>query len=109
MIKTNIYSDKLEDASDADLTNLAAQSIGRWCKDFNCYVGPLNFDPLNNYDDAMMLAIEHELLIDLEGGTCEVILLGEKIGNVQVFISRKTDKKSICRAITRASASLMVT
>ena len=44
--------------NDRTLLELAATAAGYWNKQFNCYEGPLNFDPLTDDGDALRLAVK---------------------------------------------------
>lgn len=53
--------------TDRELINLAAKAIGYWDYEFNCYKGPLSFDPLTDDGDALRLAVKLNLLVDVSG------------------------------------------
>lgn len=46
---------------DRELLELAAKAAGYWNKEFDCYEGPIDWDPLVNDDDALRLAVKLDL------------------------------------------------
>lgn len=44
--------------TDRELLELAAKAIGYWDYEFNCYKGPMSFDPLTDDGDALRLAVK---------------------------------------------------
>jgi hypothetical protein len=54
--------------TDRELLELAAKAAGYWNKEFNCYEGPLNWNPLRDNDDAFRLAVQLEIAINPYAG-----------------------------------------
>ena len=44
--------------TDRELLELAARAAGYWDNEFNCYQGPLNWNPIDNDGDALRLAVK---------------------------------------------------
>ena len=44
--------------TDRELLELAAKAVGYWNKQFNCYEGPMDWDALENNDDAFWLMVK---------------------------------------------------
>ena len=49
--------------TDRELLELAAKAAGYWNIEFDCYQGPLNFDPLTDDGDALRLAVKLKLAL----------------------------------------------
>lgn len=67
--------------TDREQLELAAKAAGRWDKKFNCYKGPMNWDPLTDDGDALRLAVELEMTIAFEprrGGWSVGVIVGDE-------------------------------
>ena len=51
-----------------DLTSIewCAKALGMWNKTYNCYYGRPSFNPLENWNDAMLLVVQLQLTIVVE-------------------------------------------
>lgn len=72
--------------NDRELLQLAAKAAGYWDKDFNCYKGPVSFDPLTDDGHALQLAVR--LGID-------IMFTAEDVEAVATQYSRKEDGEMI--------------
>lgn len=43
--------------NDMELTKFAAKAAGYWDREFDCYMGPISWDPLVKDEDALRLAV----------------------------------------------------
>ena len=84
--------------TDREMLELAAKAAGYWNKQFNCYEGPLNFDPLTDDGDALRLAVK---LMLFDRRIVFELRLEETRAN-----PRRTDEEIMRRAIVRAAAAI---
>lgn len=51
--------------NDIELLGFAAKAVGYWDKEFNCYNGPLSWDPLIDDADALRLAVTLRITVEI--------------------------------------------
>lgn len=90
---------------DMVLLNVVAKVLGYWDTTYDCYDGPLNFDPENNSEQAFQLMVKFALNVRTEhsqlwvecsrGG---VVLSSETFNDVSEALS--STRRAICYAVT---------
>lgn len=85
---------------DRDLLELAAKAAGYWNKEFDCYEGPIDWDPLVNDGDALRLAVKLGLWVHI--GKYDVAIEGMPIEES----CAKCPYSATRRAIVRAAAEI---
>lgn len=102
----------MDSISDRELLELAAKAVGYWNKEFNCFNGPLSWDPLKNDADAFRLMVQLKLRINydtvIEYDVVEV--LGPEQDDFSCDCTTYTIEDdqcaAVCRAIVHAAAKI---
>lgn len=89
--------------NDRELLEKAAKASGYWNKDFDCYKGPISWDPLTDDGDALRLAVKLLFEIDIGSG-CIAIRHSTGIKILEAF--NHDPYAATRRAIVRAAATL---
>jgi hypothetical protein len=91
--------------NDRTLLELAAKAAGYWNKQFNCYEGPLNFDPLTDDGDALRLACTLGLSVDINNALYQTTIIYEFGDDLSEDHAAGT-ASATRRAIVRAAAAI---
>lgn len=95
--------------NDIELLELAAKAAGYWDATFNCYKGPMNWDPLENDGDALKLVVRLGLTVEI-GYTARGFLVVSRTNtdNWQEFREAwgNNPYAAARRAIVRAAAKI---
>lgn len=92
--------------NDRELLELAAKAAGYWNKEYNCYAGPMSWNPLENDGDALRLVVKLGVAFDI--AVCvESSRSGSGTENI-AFVEKHSDDPYAAtrRAIARAAAEI---
>ena len=93
--------------TDRELLELAAKAAGYWDAEFNCYKGAANWNPLDDDGDALRLAVNLRLIVDINDEEGEVKVRKPWYPSSEVFEPLFGDPyAATCRAIVRAAAEI---
>ena len=92
--------------SDRELLEKAAKAAGYWDKDFDCYKGPISWDPIEKDEDALRLMVK--LGIDVTFDDIEVYAFPpDGIGGLCEMVKENNDPYAATRrAIVKAAAEI---
>lgn len=100
-----------EMTTNKQMIQYAAKAAGYWNKEFDCYEGPFNFDPLTDSGDALRLAVA--LRLDIEHShpaeTTRWVMVRpqeKSTGVVEKFEDESSRLSATRRAIVRVAAGI---
>lgn len=95
-------------STDRELLELAAKAAGYWNYTYNCYEGPVSWNPLTNDGDALRLAVKLKMDIRPSEETQTIHIWSDVLDQwIGEFYGGTNDSYAATRrAIVRAAASM---